>query len=170
MKRPPHRLSLAALFLVIAAIGGGCNRENAGGDATSKTAKSAPEESFQRIINAFRRKVEDQPIGFVVSDGSSRSTLSGTNKVSYEVIAPAHSGDLYKAVVTVDSHSRYSIRRPKGSADNSEHDQNAKNQTRNSLSEPSDNNGIGILDPDMAGPSGNDNSPALRPQVRRLKK
>jgi hypothetical protein len=60
--------------------------------------------------------MEDTPIGFVVADGKGRSTLVGTNKVSYELIRPATPADSYKAVVTVISRSSYSIKRTKESS------------------------------------------------------
>lgn len=93
---------------------------------STKPAKPAPEQSFDFVIETFRRRMEDTPIGFVVSDGTGRSTLTGTNKVSYELIRPATPSDSYKAVVTVVSSSNYSIKRTKEIAKDERHEKNPK--------------------------------------------
>lgn len=105
-----------------------CNRGETARNkaASSKPAKPAPEESFDFIMETFRRRMEDTPIGFVVSDGTGRSTLTGTNKVSYELIRPATAADPYKAVVTVISRSNYSIKRTKDNPQDEGRDKNSK--------------------------------------------
>lgn len=107
-----------------------CNRSETSRKVTSaKPAKPAAEESFDYIMETFRRRMEDTPIGFIVSDGTGRSTLTGTNKVSYELIRPATPSDPYKAVVTVVSRSNYSIKRSKENPQDEGHDKNSKDDS-----------------------------------------
>lgn len=110
-----------------------CDRSESSRKVAS--AKPAAEESFDFIMETFRRRMEDTPIGFIVSDGTGRSTLTGTNKVSYELIRPATPSDPYKAVVTVVSRSNYSIKRTK---ENSQDDARDKNSKDDSSSKPGD--------------------------------
>jgi hypothetical protein len=98
-------------------------------DASAKPAKPAAEESFDFVMETFRRRMEDTPIGFVVSDGTGRSTLTGTNKVSYELIRPATPSDPYKAIVTVVSRSSYSIKRTKVNPQDEGRDKNSKDDS-----------------------------------------
>lgn len=123
------RRILFALPVAIPVIFTGCNRD--GGSATP-VAKPSPEEKFKQVMDSFRRKVEDQPIGFVVADGGSRSTMVGSNKVSYEITKPATPADHYKAVVTVASQSRYSLHRTKNTSEENEREKNARKQNQNS--------------------------------------
>src|SRR5262249_33829076 len=75
-----------------------------------KHAKPGPEESFQPIIETFRRRMEETPVGFVVNNSNGRSTMTGTNKVSYELFKPKTENDQWKATITVVSQSRYSVK------------------------------------------------------------
>jgi hypothetical protein len=157
MNRPALRRSILVLTLVIAALSAGCDRHLANGQSAN-SAKNTPEERFQHILESFRRKIEDQPVGFVVSDGGSRTTMMGMNKVSSELIPPQNADGHFKAVITVSSQSRYSLRRAK--TDEAEHDQNAKKQGTNPLADPKEKQGVGILEPDLAGASHTDTSPS----------
>lgn len=155
MNRPALRRSILVLSLAIAALSAGCDRRLANGQSSS-SAKNTPEERFQRILESFRRKIEDQPVGFVVSDGGSRTTMMGMNKVTSELIPPQNADGHFKAVITVSSQSRYSLRRAK--IDETEHDQNAKKQGTNPLADPKEKQGVGILEPDLSGAARTDTS------------
>jgi hypothetical protein len=132
--------------LAIPALLAGCDRHLSGKPAV---VKSAPEERFDRILESFKRKIEDQPVGFVIAEGGSRTTMMGTNKVTSELIRPESPDGHYKAVITVSSQSRYSVRRTKTSEE-SEHEKNNQNQGSNALDDPKGKKGIGILEPDLA--------------------
>lgn len=141
MNRAAHRPTLAALFLLIA-ICGGCDRDTQGGANSSINGKPDPRESFQRIIDSFRRTVEDQPVSFVASEGGSRSTMVGTNKVTSEIVPPTTQSDPYKAIVKVTSQSQYSLRRSKNGTEENEHDPNGKSQTKNPLDDQAEKAGF----------------------------
>ena len=98
-------------------------------------AKNTPEDRFKRILDSFRRKIEGQPVGFVVAEGSSRTTMMGTNKVTSELIQPTTADGHFKAVITVtsQSHTRSAARK---SAEDAEREKNAKNQGKNALDDP----------------------------------
>jgi len=141
------------LCLCLAALVGGCNRDAVGPNsaAAAKQEKPGPEESFKRIMEEFKRKVEDIPIGFVVTNANTRSSMVGTNKVSYEMIPPAGGENRYKAVVTIVSQTQYSFHRSKSTGEESDKDQNASNQNQSTLNERKDNTSISILDSTLAG-------------------
>src|SRR3954464_12354247 len=155
MNRQPLRRSILVLSLAISALAAGCDR-HFGSGRSADVAKSTPEERFQHILESFRRKIEDQPVGFVVSDGGSRTTMMGMNKVTSELIRPQNADGHFKAVITVSSQSRYSLRRAK--IDETEREQNAKNQGTTPLADPKERQGIGILEPDLAAGARTDTS------------
>jgi hypothetical protein len=154
MIRAALRRSILVLSLAIPALSAGCDRHSANGES-AESAKNAPEVRFQHILESFRRKIEDQPVGFVVSDGGSRTTMMGMNKVSSELIRPQTADGRLKAVITVSSQSRYSLRRSKTASEEAEHEQN-KNQGTNALADPKEKQGVGILEPDLARGSRNE--------------
>ncbi len=156
MNRSTLRHFLFALPIAIPMMFTGCNRE----DATATTVtKLGPDEKFKLVMDSFRRKVEDQPIGFVVSEGGSRSTMVGTNKVSYEVTKPASPADHYTAVVTVASESRYSLHRTKSSSEDAEREKTAKNQNKNSLADRGDKKFIDAAGSNFGAAPSQDSSP-----------
>jgi hypothetical protein len=159
MKLSSLCLSLVSVCLVIAAIGTGCRR-SADGASTAAGTTRGPKERLDRIVESVRHKIEDMPVGFVVSDGNGRSTMVGTNKITkVDLIAPASAEEHYKAVITVDSQLRYSIHRTK-SSDESEKDQGAKTQGKNILNDSKDSkNNLNILDADLAAKSSSPTSP-----------
>jgi hypothetical protein len=144
MNRPALRRSILVLSLAIPALSAGCDRHFANGKSAT-VAKSSPEVRFQNILDSFRRKIEDQPVGFVVAEGGNRTTMMGSNKVTSELIRPATADGHFKAVITVSSQSRYSLRRTE-----TEHDKNSPSQGSSSLND-SKEKGVGILEPDLAG-------------------
>lgn len=156
MNRPALRRSILVLSLAIPALSAGCDRHLSGKPAITK---STPEERFERILESFRRKIEGQPVGFVVSQGGSRTTMMGTNKVTSELIRPESPNGHFKAVVTVSTQSGYSVRRTI-TGEESEHKKNAHNQGSSVLDDPKEKKGIGILEPDLASGTRGDASPS----------
>jgi hypothetical protein len=151
----PLGIQIALLVAISAGVAccTSCKRAGSAGTSTpsaSKFIKPTPEESLTFIMDTFRRRMEETPIGFVIADSNGRSTMTGTNKVSYELIQPAAADDKLKAVVTVTSQSRYSIKRSKENADDKQDDQNAKKAA--SLPDPNDEkNGVESFDPSFSG-------------------
>ncbi len=148
MKLLGIQLTVLATSLGVVAACISCSRQDPNGSKSvaAKNAKPGPTESFDVIIETFRRRMEETPIGFVVSDSSGRSTMTGTNKVSHELIRPANETDPYKAVITVASQSRYSIKRTKESSEDAAHEKNADAKANNPLAEPGDDLGIESFD------------------------
>jgi hypothetical protein len=158
MIRPAFRQIVLALSLAIPALCAGCNQHASAGKPTA-VAKSTPEERFQRIVESIRHKIDGQPFGFVVADGGTRTTMLGSNKVSSKLIPPENAGDHFKAIITVETESHYSLRRSKNSnTEETERDQNARNQNQKVLADPKEKKGIGILEPDLAGNPRSDTS------------
>lgn len=153
MNRPALRRTILVLSLAIPALSAGCDRQLASGKPA--VAKSTPEERFQHILDSFRRKIEGQPVGFVVAEGGSRTTMMGSNKVTSELIRPESPEGHFKAVITVTTQSRYSVRRTK-TGDESDREKNSQNQDTNPLADPKEKQGIGILEPDLASQPPND--------------
>jgi hypothetical protein len=151
MNRSALRRSLLAFSLAIPALSSGCNRHASNGNSTTME-KSSPEDRFKRIMDSFRRKIDGQPVGFVIVQGGSRTTMLGSNKVTSELIKPTTADGHYKAVVTVATESHYSLRRTK-SAEDADREKNAKNQGKNALDDPKEKKGVSILEPDLAGPA-----------------
>ena len=153
MKLLGIRLAFLATSLGVAATCISCSRQaaNSNASAVAKNAKPGPEESFDLIIETFRRRMEETPIGFVISDSSGRSTMTGTNKVSHELLRPANETDPYKAVVTVTSQSRYSIKRTKDSSEDAAREKNADPKADNPLAETGDDKSVESFDPGLIG-------------------
>jgi hypothetical protein len=134
------RLAKCALTLsMIAAVCVGCDHSAERKAAAALAASKGPEPTFQRIVDSFRRKVEDQPVNLIVSEGGTRTTMVGSNKVTSELVPPATPNDRYKGTITVTSQSQYSLRRST-TADEKEHDQSAQKPHKNPL-DPVDKNG-----------------------------
>src|SRR5262245_58941812 len=106
---------LTAIVLVA-----GCSRSTSTPSPGPATTKATPEESFDIIMETFRRRIEGTPSGFVVDNaGGGRSRLMASNKVGSEVFPPAKEGDPYTAEVTVLSEARFSLQRKVDEADES---------------------------------------------------
>ena len=164
MNRSAFRQTILALSLAIHAFSSGCNRHAANGNSTALT-ESGPEERYKRIMDSFRRKIDGQPVGFVITQGGSRTTMLGSNKVTSELIKPTTADGHYKAVVTVATESHYSLRRTK-SAEDDEREQNARKQDKNALDDPKEKKGVGILEPDLAGAPRNDNAQSATQSIQ----
>lgn len=131
---------LGAALLVVGGFAA-CNREVRTTPVNpARHANPTPEQAFDTIFDTFRRRIEETPVGFVVTDSTSRTSMVGTNKVSKELFPPAKEGEPYKAVITVTSESRYSILRTKESDDNST-DQNGGRKNNDPLADNSDKEG-----------------------------
>jgi hypothetical protein len=148
MNRPTLRRTILVLSLAIPALAAGCDRHVANGKSTT-IAKNTPEARFQRVVDAFRRNIEGQPVGFVVAEGSSRTTMFGTNKVTANLINPATADDHFKAVITVSTQSGYSLRHTKP-GEEAEPKKNGQNQDTDPLADPKAKQGVSILEPDLA--------------------
>jgi hypothetical protein len=158
MNRPAIRRSILVLSLAISALGAGCDRHS--GSGKPAFAKSTPEERFNNILESFRHKIEGQPVGFVVAEGGSRTTMMGTNTVTSELIPPDTADGHYKAVITVSSESRYSVRRTK-TGEEAEHEKSSQSNSTSALDDPKKKKGVAILEPDLAQPG--HSSPSTSP-------
>ncbi len=141
------------LLVVLGAVGlNGCTKD-AGEEAAAaaKRAKPGPEESFELIVETFRRGVEDVPIGFVVRRESGHSRMVGKNDVKHELIPPSKEGEPYKAIITVDSKSSYSIQRSGSSDDDDAKQNNNGDETADELA--NDPGGVEVFDSDLVNPS-----------------
>lgn len=148
MKLSYMRYVALALLIIATTISGGCNR-NAAGSHPAPLLPTTPEDRFARIMDSFRRKVEDQPVGFVITQGNSRSTMFGTNKVSSQIIKPTTSDGHYKAIVTIQSESHYSLHRTKSSEDK-DSEQQSKSKKTNAAADPNDKDNVAVVDPELA--------------------
>lgn len=180
MKLLGFRIVLSTSFLCALAVCLSCTHHE-GGKGTAARPKPGPEETFQMVMDTFRRRIEDSPIGFVVSDASGRSTMSGSNKVTYELIKPAKDGDPYKAEVTVESKSNYSILRTKEGGDEKQREKDGNGKSDSLLKDADKENGVESFDPSVAGapgpnaepggaaaiPHGSEGTVARRPDVER---
>jgi hypothetical protein len=137
MQRSAGLLTRALILVLIAIMCVGCDH-SAERKAAAAAAMQGPEPSFKRIIDSFRRKIEDQPVNLVVSDGVNRTTVAGSNTVSYELTPPPTPNDRYKATVTVTTKSQYSLRH---STKTDENDQPPQKPRKNPL-DREDNKGI----------------------------
>lgn len=149
------------IFGAVAAVPlvAGCNRSS-GPAPGAVVAKPTPEESFNFIMETFRRRIEGPPSGFVADNaGGGRSRLSASNKVESEVFPPAKEGDPYRAEVTVYSAARFSLKRAVDeSGEPAKKDESRSNQSGiPSLDNPvTGGNGVGILDPELVSSRGNE--------------
>jgi hypothetical protein len=126
------RSAYSAVLVCLLGVCGSCTHQSAATTtaAAKKHAKPGPEESFQPIIETFRRRMEETPIGFVVNNSNGRSSMTGTNKVSYELMPPKTENDPYKATITVKSQFRYSVKVSSETPDESAHEKNSNKNDR----------------------------------------
>jgi hypothetical protein len=157
MSRVGTPIGWLILFAVTAIpLVAGCSGP-AGGPASGPVAKPTPEESFDVMMELFRRRIEGSPGSFVVEKHGGRSRLMASNTVTSEVFPPSKEGEPYRADVTVHSEARYSIQRTVEEPDGSAKKEEPRNDQRSGI--PSlDNagNGVGILDPDLVTSHGGD--------------
>ena len=146
-------LGLAILHVtILAAALSGCTKETGQTAKSAKSSKPGPEESFEFIVETFRRGVEDVPIGFVVRQEHGHSMMVGKNEVNHELIRPQKEGEPYKGIITVDSQSSYSIKRS-GSSDENDAKDNGDNDVAQAADLATDPGGLEILDPELVNSS-----------------
>src|SRR6478609_5434991 len=103
-------VSFAVMACLVAACIS-CNHSSGGSQAASRAhVKPGPKEGFQVIMDTFKRRMEDTSVGFVVNNSNGRSSLTGQNKVDYELIEPKTESDPWKAIVKMTTQSRYSVK------------------------------------------------------------
>jgi hypothetical protein len=99
----------------VALIALGCQKKPADTPAAqdaAETAQVTPEQSFELIVDTFRRGIEDVQIGFDIPDGrGGRTMMTGRNVVTHQLIAPAKDGEPYQGQIKVASESHYSMQR-----------------------------------------------------------
>jgi hypothetical protein len=137
MKSFGLRQTLLGVALVVAACSGCSHEVRTTPVAPPRYANPTPEQSFDTIFDMFKRRIEDTPVGFVVSDSSGRSSLVGKNTVSKELIPPAKEGEPFKAIITVTSESRYSIMRTKETGEENPAEQSNSKKASDPLAEQS---------------------------------
>lgn len=120
--------SLGKQFLFVVMLCGvtvlvsSCNQNQRAPDSHAKPVKPSPEEAYKVIIETFRRRMLDTPLGFVIDDPTGRSTLTGSNSVEDELITPTSKDQPHRAVLTVTTESRYSLRRIKEGEEKADQD------------------------------------------------
>jgi hypothetical protein len=158
---------LAVLLLAAAALGtavAGCTDSSApvvSRGAPRPNSKPGPEESFELILETFRRGVEGVKVGFVARREGGHSLMSGDNKVSHELIPPKNDGEPYKAIITVQSQSSYSLQRTT-TTDSRDDNKSGSQESQSAFAAEDDPVSIDILDSDLVGNPA-DAGPASRP-------
>jgi hypothetical protein len=158
----PAVLLMAAASLTTYVVG--CSESSApvaSRSAPRTGAKPGPEESFDLILETFRRGVEGVKVGFVARREGGHSLMSGNNKVSHELIPPKTEGDPYKAIITVQSESSYSLKRTTPT-DSRDDNKSGNQDSQSGIAGEDDPVGIDILDSDLVGKPA-DTGPTSRP-------
>jgi hypothetical protein len=114
------------------------------------SANPGPEESFELILETFRRGIEGVKVGFVARREGGHSMMSGDNKVSHKLIPPTKEGDPYKAIITVESKSSYSLQRTTPAETDRENNKPGNQDSQSGIA-GDDPVGIDILDSDLVG-------------------
>jgi hypothetical protein len=111
MIRSRYRHILVAALLSVVA-GTGCQKkpDPAAAKTAAASAQLTPEESFDNIVETFRRGIEDVPIGFDVQDSYGRRTMmTGKSVVTHTLLPPEKEGEPLKAEIKVVSDTHYSL-------------------------------------------------------------
>ncbi len=155
MKQVRFRFTLSAAIMAIAVVAGCREKSSDVQRAATKlpAVKPSPEDSFKLIVETFRRGVEEVEIGFVLRDDSGHSMMTGKNKVSHELIPPANENERYRAIITVDSQSRYSIQRSTGDEEQADDEETGGEQT-DVFAESGAEDSVEILEPDLVSVNG----------------
>lgn len=158
---------LSAVILSIGLLGGslaGCGNEStssASANGAKSVQKPGPEESFELIVETFRRGIEDIPIGFVIRQESGQSMMVGKNEVSHKLIRPTKEGEPYRAIITVASQSRYSIQRTRDETAQEDVEEPTASSDLTDVSE--EENGQEIYDSELVGGTSSKNEPRRNP-------
>ena len=112
MKSLGVRLAVCAGIVCLLGVIASCSHQSVATTTAvaKKHGKPGPEESFETIMDTFRRRMEETPVLFVVNNPNGRTSMTGTNKVSSKLVPPASPDEPYKATITVKSESRYSVK------------------------------------------------------------
>ena len=94
--------------------------------------ETGPEASFDRLMEVFRREVENSSGGFISQHQGAFSKLSFQRDVREELIPPESPEDNYRARITVETKSTYTYRSPLG---NGEEEGSAPEPERNGMQE-----------------------------------
>jgi hypothetical protein len=154
MTRVEYQIVLLITLATLTASTVGCTDDSnlslgASGAPRSLEKKPEPEESFDVILETFRRGVEGVEIGFVARREGGHSMMSGANKVSHELIPPKKEGDPYKAIITVASQSSYSLQRTITTDDRDENNKSGSQDSQPGLE--GGDHPVDILDSDLVG-------------------
>lgn len=154
-------LNLSVLIAIL--LAGGCDHSASTPSVADTAAKPAPEQSFDVIMETFKRRVQDTPSGFVIEKGGERSRLMASNVVTSEVFPPKAEGDPYRAEITIVSETRYSLQQSLDESDDSKQDDAKGDQSSasGSADRSAGGKGVEILDPGLI------NSPGADSQGRR---
>jgi hypothetical protein len=142
-------------ILITALLGAslaGCEQAtpNESAAAAKDPKQPSPEDSFQLIVDTFRRGMEDVPIGFVMREESGQSMMTGKREVSHQLIRPTKEGEPYRAIITVHTQSRYSIQRTKVPEENGLEEQAEVGSSGiESVGEPDGESGLETFDSDL---------------------
>jgi hypothetical protein len=141
MKLIGVRSTLLAAGVLIAASCISCKHSSPSG-TVAKKGKPSPEESFALIYETFCRRMEEAPVGFVVSGSTGSTTMTGTNKVSKELIPPTNDTEPYKAIITVASQTQYTLQRAPDASDDSPHEKSGTQKKSDVPAESDDKNAL----------------------------
>ena len=101
--------ALLAGFVVLVQIG--CEDSSQPGRRKSSIGPAGPDESFQRILERLKRRLEQGPRRIVSSgldpDSSETSSFTLQDTVTGEVFPPDQEGEPYRAEVMIRTHSDY---------------------------------------------------------------
>jgi hypothetical protein len=148
-------LKLSVLAAVLTTVG--CNNSAQLSSPVVAPKKIAPEESFELIMSTFRRMIEKTPGGFAVPQEGGHSRLITSNRVSSELIPPTKEGEPYRAKVTVDSQSRYSLQQQTSEASDADERSDEGTEQRAAPDPLADPAGLDNLAPSQGSPSGESN-------------
>jgi hypothetical protein len=154
MKRIDYRVGLVLIAVAATCVVGCADHSDMGVRVSSNrprmSANPGPEESFELILETFRRGIEGVKVGFVARREGGHSMMSGDNKVSHKLIPPTKEGDPYKAIITVESKSSYSLQRTTPAETDRENNKPGNQDSQSGIA-GDDPVGIDILDSDLVG-------------------
>jgi hypothetical protein len=158
MKCIYSQLVMCLSFLLSVAVVTGCEEKatvSLRPASPRPIGKLSPEESFELIVETFRRGIEDVKIGFRTTREGGHSMMHGKNEVTHKLIPPAREGEPYKGIITVNSESHYSLQRSTDRDDDSKTEEEEKDgDSQSGLDATGELGGTEILDSDLVGTSG----------------
>lgn len=145
-------MSSSALWslLLLGACCAGCQDE-AASPRQGVTESLTPKESFFEIVRLVRSRVEtggNNPGRFVMESGGRRSQFVVRNDVESEIIPPESPDDPWRATITINSRSTYSLREMESDDDRDAQREAEQEQDEFSLDETGES-GIDALDDNL---------------------